>query len=270
MHSENESNSLDASGSPTDPAHQFVPHTTPGLPANSRKQNTSLFIAGPTPFNASSYAEPTSIIPPPSPSSSFHDAPTIPPPPPPYREPRRYIMTPAQAWKNQSSIAVWLLIAFPWLLVALLVVSLISMNLQSQPAVTSSGQTTSGQTATSKSTPMPTQTNATNAQTTRSATYSSTTNAISILPTQFNARTDCQPDNGYRCTATVFVSAVYHGNLAWQAVGDGTLTKFSPGMGTFIPGQQQQVIIYIHNRCPTSGGFTFSTGDNQVIVPWNC
>jgi hypothetical protein len=247
--SENESDSTDVTGS--NPALPAAQHTLQGPPPTNKKRETSLFLSGSEPFNKSSYAEPTGLIPP----SPLHATQPIPPPPPLHYQP--YIPTPLQPLGKQRATVLWLLIAIPWVLVAILLFCLIFLSLPSHSPST-----------VVEHSPTPAQTTVSSTQAVGN--YTSTTNQIAVQPTHFNAGTDCQVDNGYRCTATVFVSNTYQGNLLWQASGDGALTRFSPGSGTFTPGQQQQVIIYIHNTCPASGLFTFSTGDNQVTVPWNC
>ncbi len=157
----------------------------------------------------------------------------------------------------------WLLIAIPWVLVAMLLFTLIFLGLPSHTGSSAAQHASVTPTAVPLPTAIPTQAQA-------SGNYSSTTDEIAIQPTRFNAPTDCQVDNGYRCTATIFVSNAYQGDPSWQASGNGALTHFSPDEGTFMPGQQQQVIIYIRNTCPASGVFTFSTSDNQITVPWSC
>ncbi len=261
MTSEYESDGTDATGSSTNPAHSAAQNTRPGPPSSDRKRDTSLFLAGSESFNSSSYLEPTGMIAPPTsaPSQYTH---TIPPPPPPYQA---YTSMPHQPLGRQRVTVLWLLIAIPWVLVAILLFTLIFLGLPLHAA-----STVSQYTSTSTPTITPAQTAAPTTQSPVTGTYPSTTNEIAVQPTHFNAVNDCQVDNGYRCTATIFVSNAYQGDPSWQASGGGALTKFSPDEGTFTPGQQQQVIIYIRNTCPASGLFTFSTSDNQITVPWNC
>jgi hypothetical protein len=262
MTSEYESEGTHATGSSTNPSQPAAPNTIPGPPANGRKRETSLFLSGSEQFDSSSYIEPTGVIPPPPPAPSQQTR-TIPPPPPPHPY-QPYAPTPHQPLGKQRTMVLWLLIAIPWVLVAMLLFTLIYLGLpHAAPTVVR-------HTPTNTPVATPVQTAAPTTQSPATGTYTSTTNEIAVQPTHFNAINDCQIDNGYRCTATIFVSNAYQGDPSWQASGDGALTRFSPDEGTFAPGQQQQVIIYIHNTCPASGLFTFSTSDNQITVPWNC
>lgn len=95
-------------------------------------------------------------------------------------------------------------------------------------------------------------------------------NGLSILPTHFTVQSDCQPDNGYRCTATLYAAQSIDNNIQWQASSEGVITKFSPPSGKIEQGQQQQVIIYIYNPCPYSGTLLFAVGDDKLTVPVSC
>jgi hypothetical protein len=259
MTSEYESDGTDATGSSTNPSQPAAPNTIQGPPAHGRKRETSLFLSGSEQFDSSSYIEPTRIIAPPPPAPSQHIG-AIPPPPPPHP----YPPLSHPLLRKQHTTGLWLLIAIPWVLVAMLLFTLIYLGL---PHAT---PTVAQHTPVNTPVVAPLQTATPTTQSSATGTYTSTTNEIAVLPTHFNAINDCQVDNGYRCTATIFVSNAYQGDPSWQASGDGAFTRFSPDEGTFTPGQQQQVIIYIHNTCPASGHFTFATSDNQISVPWSC
>lgn len=260
MTSEYETDSTDAPGSASIPSQSAAPNTVPGPPANGRKRETSLFLSGSEPFDSASYIEATGTVPPPPPAP-LQQTRIIPPPPPPYQP---YVSMSHHPLGKQRTTVLWLLIAIPWVLVAMLLFTLIYLGV---PHATPTG---AQHTSTNTAVTTPVQTAAPTTQSQATGTYTSTTNEIAVQPTHFTASNDCQVDNGYRCTATIFVSNAYQGDPSWQASGDGALTSFSPHEGTFTPGQQQQVIIYIHNTCPASGLFTFATSDNQITVPWNC
>ena len=97
-----------------------------------------------------------------------------------------------------------------------------------------------------------------------------TIQGVSLLPTHFTVQSDCQPDNGYRCTITLYAAQDIADDLQWQASSDGITTKFSPPNGRLEQGQQQQVIVYIYDPCPYNGTLLFSIGDDNLTVPVNC
>lgn len=99
---------------------------------------------------------------------------------------------------------------------------------------------------------------------------STATNYLAVIPNHFNARTDCQVDNGYRCTAVVVASQLTPGSVSWFASSSTLSMKFSPASGVVYPNQQQQVIVYIFNACPYSGSLTFSTSRGNIAVPVVC
>ncbi len=94
--------------------------------------------------------------------------------------------------------------------------------------------------------------------------------SLAIIPNHFNVTTDCQVDNGYRCTVTLIASQSLSGDISWYAYSTGITTKFNPASGILLPGQQQQVIIYIYNACPYSGSFIFSIKGNTMTIPLHC
>lgn len=97
-----------------------------------------------------------------------------------------------------------------------------------------------------------------------------TVQGVSIVPTHFNVQSDCQPDNGYRCTVTLYAAQDIVDDLQWQASSDGISTKFSPESGKLERGQQQQVIVYIYDTCPYNGTLLFTLGNDNLTVPVNC
>ncbi len=97
-----------------------------------------------------------------------------------------------------------------------------------------------------------------------------TIQGVSILPTHFSVQSDCQVDNGYRCTITLYAAQNISDDLQWQASSDGITTKFSPPDGSIAQGQQQQVIVYIYDSCPYNGTLLFSIGNDNLTVPVNC
>ena len=97
-----------------------------------------------------------------------------------------------------------------------------------------------------------------------------TINGLSILPTHFTVQSDCQPDNGYRCTVTLYAAQDIQDDTQWQAFSDSLNTMFSPPNGTIEPGQQQQVIVYLYDSCPYNGTLVFSIEDNNLTVPVSC
>ena len=103
-----------------------------------------------------------------------------------------------------------------------------------------------------------------------SAKNTTTAQDVSILPTHFTVSSDCQPDNGYRCTVTLYAAHNISDDLQWQASSEGITTKFSPPDGRIEPGQQQQVIVYIYNACPYNGILLFSISNDKLTVPVNC
>ena len=103
-----------------------------------------------------------------------------------------------------------------------------------------------------------------------SAQGTTTVQGVSVLPTHFTVQSDCQPDNGYRCTITLYAAQNVSDALQWQASSDGITTKFNPSDGTIGQGQQQQVIVYIYDSCPYDGTLLFSIGDNNLTVPVHC
>ena len=98
----------------------------------------------------------------------------------------------------------------------------------------------------------------------------STVQGVSILPTHFSVRSDCQPDNGYRCTVTLYAAQDMVDDLQWQASSDGVSTHFSPESGKLEQGQQQQVIVYLYDTCPYNGTLLFTLGNDNLTVPVSC
>ena len=97
-----------------------------------------------------------------------------------------------------------------------------------------------------------------------------TIQGVAILPSHFNVQSDCQVDNGYRCTATLYDAQSIADDLQWQASSDGVNTQFSPESGKLEQGQQQQVIVYIYDSCPYNGTLIFAIGSDTLTVPVNC
>ena len=97
-----------------------------------------------------------------------------------------------------------------------------------------------------------------------------TIQGVSVLPTHLSVQSDCQPDNGYRCTITLYAAQNISDDLQWQASSDGITTKFSPSDSKIEQGQQQQVIVYIYDPCPYNGTLLFAIGNDNLTVPVNC
>jgi hypothetical protein len=102
------------------------------------------------------------------------------------------------------------------------------------------------------------------------STQDTTIQGVSILPTHFAVQSDCQQDNGYRCTVTLYAAQNSVDDLQWQASSDGVTTRFSPPDGKIERGQQQQVIVYIYDSCPYNGTLLFALGNDDITVPVNC
>ncbi len=103
-----------------------------------------------------------------------------------------------------------------------------------------------------------------------SAQGTATIQGVSILPTHLTVQSDCQPDNGYRCTVTLYAAQNITDDLSWQASSEGITTKFSPPDGQLEQGQQQQVIVYIYDPCPYNGTLLFTIGNDNLTVPISC
>ncbi len=103
-----------------------------------------------------------------------------------------------------------------------------------------------------------------------SAQGTATIQGVSILPTHFTVPSDCQPDNGYRCTVTLYAAQNINDDLSWQASSEGITTKFSPPDGQLEQEQQQQVIVYIYDPCPYNGTLLFTIGNDNLTVPVRC
>ena len=97
-----------------------------------------------------------------------------------------------------------------------------------------------------------------------------TVQGVSILPTHFTVQSDCQPDNGYRCTVTLYAAQNISDDLSWQASSEGITTKLIPPDGQLEQGQQQQVIVYIYDPCPYNGTLLFTVGNDNLTVPVSC
>jgi hypothetical protein len=153
----------------------------------------------------------------------------------------------------------WLVAAMSCIAIAAIVLGLLLFLLPSQPSPERGTQNNAQQpvpspTSRPSSTPSPTV---------------STAN-VTVIPNHFNVVTDCQVDNGYRCTATLISGQDTQGTLAWHASSNGVATKFSPANGIIAPGQQQQVIIYLYNQCPYTGSVIFSVAGHTITLPVHC
>ncbi len=93
---------------------------------------------------------------------------------------------------------------------------------------------------------------------------------LTVNPSHFAVQSDCQVDNGYRCTVMLYASQNVEDTIHWKGSSDGITTKFSPTSSKIKAGQQQQVIVYIYNRCPYKGTLIFSFKDEQLTIPVHC
>lgn len=103
-----------------------------------------------------------------------------------------------------------------------------------------------------------------------SAQGTATVQGVSILPAHLSVQSDCQHDNGYRCTITLYATQSIADDIQWQASSDGMSTRFNPESGRLERGQQQQVIVYIYNTCPYNGTLLFTIGNDNLTVPVSC
>lgn len=81
----------------------------------------------------------------------------------------------------------------------------------------------------------------------------------------------CMPDNSnYRCTITLSLDPTYNRQLSWYAVSIHVRVFFNQQQGTLLPGQLQQIIVYISRRCSAGSSLVFSGAGTNTYVPLNC
>ncbi|MBV9229590.1 MAG: hypothetical protein JOZ18_09785 [Chloroflexi bacterium] len=251
---------------PTVPITGQTPFLLPGqqpLPSSGFVEDT-VAVNPPPSQSASPDAQQVFLVhphanPPPGANPAVHEAPTQP-----YNQ--NQILPPPQSNTSMSGHRGRKFGFFSWLIAAVSCIAIAAMVLGllvfMQPSLLSPEP--GPQNNPQQPTPSPTQL--------PSPTPSSTvsTGNVTVIPNHFNVATDCQVDNGYRCTATLILSQDAQGSLAWHAFGNGVATKFSPAYGTLSPGQQQQVIIYLYNKCPYTGTVNFSVAGHNIAVPVRC
>ncbi len=123
-------------------------------------------------------------------------------------------------------------------------------------------QATTAPTPTHTSTPTPTQTPIVQGTT--------TIGGLMVSPGHFSVQSDCQVDNGYRCTVTLFALQDVEDTIHWKGSSDVLNTKFSPASGKIKADHQQQVVVYIYNQCPYKGMLIFSFKNEQLTIPVHC
>jgi hypothetical protein len=96
-------------------------------------------------------------------------------------------------------------------------------------------------------------------------------NNITFTPGQFLLTTDCQLDNGYRCTLTLRASAALQNRASWSATAQPkTSIQFTPHQGTLKRGQQTQLIIFVKGTCLYQGSLLFTVKGEHLTVPLSC
>jgi hypothetical protein len=96
------------------------------------------------------------------------------------------------------------------------------------------------------------------------------TGGVTVTPNSFNVRNDCQPDNEYRCTVTLALSADASNSVSWSASLNGVDHDFHPRRGRLEPGQQEQIIIYLYDTCPIDAEFNVAVKHEHLNVPLHC
>ncbi len=96
-----------------------------------------------------------------------------------------------------------------------------------------------------------------------------TIDGLTAIPNHFAVQSDCQVDNGYRCTVTLY-GQDKEDTIHWKASSKNIATKFSPASGRLKAGDQQQVIVYIYNACPYNGTLIFTVDDEHITLPVRC
>jgi hypothetical protein len=237
---------------------QTQKHPAPGGTSANWPASTKLFLEGQDPADPAMYGENTSIVPPPP--LVAPDAPTVPG----AGYPTQLMPAPGTPRRPSSNKAVWLVAGIAGALAAMIVIGLLGTGLFAfssrnnssiPPAHVSStphGKVSSSSPASSTSTPVP-----------------AATTYFAAIPNHLNVRTDCQVDNGYRCTVVIVASQLMPGSASWVA-SSSLSSKFSPASGVVYPNQQQQVIVYVYNTCPYSGSVVFSTNGGAIAVPIVC
>jgi hypothetical protein len=96
-----------------------------------------------------------------------------------------------------------------------------------------------------------------------------TIDGLTAIPNHFAVQSDCQVDNGYRCTVTLY-GQNKEDTIHWKASSKNIATKFSPASGKLKAGDQQQVIVYIYNACPYNGTLIFTVDNEHITLPVMC
>jgi hypothetical protein len=100
---------------------------------------------------------------------------------------------------------------------------------------------------------------------------SKTLNDITFTPGQFLLTTDCQFDNGSRCTLTLQASSALRTRTVWLATAQPkTSIQFNPHQGTLRQGQRTQLIIFVKGTCPYEGSLLFTVKGEHLTVPLHC
>jgi hypothetical protein len=220
--------------------------------------STKLFLEGQDPASTAMYGEHTSIVPPPP--FAAPDAPTVPG----GGYPTQVVPAPGTPRRPANNKAVWWVAGIAGALAVMIVIGLLgtglfassSRNNSNVPSAhvssTPRGKVSSSSPVSSTSTPVP-----------------AATTYLAAIPNHLNVPTDCQVDNGYRCTVVIVASQLMPGSASWVA-SSSLSSKFSPASGVVYPNQQQQVIVYVYNTCPYSGSVVFSTNGGTIAVPVVC
>ncbi len=93
---------------------------------------------------------------------------------------------------------------------------------------------------------------------------------LAVTPYALNAAS-CTPfKHTYRCIVMLTLSSSYHGQLPWLAYSINIHARFNLRHGILLPGQAQQIVIYVSHKCRADSSFVFKGGSMSVSTPWIC
>ncbi|GAC1374154.1 MAG: hypothetical protein NVSMB44_42320 [Ktedonobacteraceae bacterium] len=90
------------------------------------------------------------------------------------------------------------------------------------------------------------------------------------MPDHLNIQNDCQPDNDYRCTVTLALAPDAGNTVSWSASINGVDHDFDVRSGRLKPGEQQQIVFYLHDTCPIDAELSIRMRHQRLNIPLHC
>jgi serine/threonine protein kinase len=91
-----------------------------------------------------------------------------------------------------------------------------------------------------------------------------------VTPYALNTTSCTRSKHTYRCAVMLTLNPGYNGQLAWLAYSIHIRASFNSTHGTLLPGQSQQILIYVSRKCRADSSFVFQGAGMSVSLPWSC